>query len=52
MAAHLGLWSKSTFDELATIDLARCYFEGYDMVLGREAVILYLPYSGIDLGIT
>lgn len=31
-----GAGDRSTFDELATVDLARCDFEGYDMVLGRN----------------
>lgn len=31
-----GAGGMTTFDEFATVDLARCNFEGYDMVLGRS----------------
>ncbi len=30
-----GALEMGTFNEFATVDLARCDFEGYDMVLGR-----------------
>ena len=33
----------ATFDELATIDLARSYFEGYDMILGRGYQLVSIP---------
>ncbi len=31
-----GAVEMDTFNEFATVDLARCDFEGYDMVLGRS----------------
>ena len=31
-----GDGNMDTFDEFATVDLARSNFEGYDMVLGRS----------------
>lgn len=34
LARVSGAGEMSTFDELATIYLTRCYFERYDMILG------------------
>lgn len=35
-----GAGGMETFDELATVDLARCDFEGYHMVLGRRCELV------------
>lgn len=32
-----GAVDMGTFNEFATVDLTRCDFEGYDMVLGRSS---------------
>ena len=36
LSGQFGVEGMTTFNELATVDLSRCNFEGYDMVLGRE----------------
>ncbi len=43
LAESVDTGDMATFDELATIDLARCNFEGYNVILGRSRQPVSIP---------